>query len=130
MISGEWITAFVVAVITAFGTAMAAYRKGQANPAPSRDVTLKEPVPEVPFKRVYSPPSFSQHMDLARRVGELEIDVKTMRREQGEQFRRLLEVGEERKDKIFEKIDNMARGFHARVDQIMDDRKSKNRNNA
>jgi len=124
MISGEWITAFVVAVITAFGGAFAAYKKGQANPPPSREVTLKEPVAEVPVKRIYTPPTFSQHQDVVRRVGQLESDVRDIRTKQGEQFTRLLEVGEERKDKIFEKIDNMARGFHARVDQILNEGKA------
>jgi hypothetical protein len=30
-----------------------------------------------------------------------------------------MQVGEERKDKIMEKIDDVAKGFHSRVDQIV-----------
>lgn len=125
MISGEWITSVIVAVIGAIGGVIVAYKKGQANPNPSRDVNLKDPVPEVPVKRVYTPPTFSQHQDVVRRVSQLESDVREIRKEQAEHFTKLLEVGEERKDKIFEKIDNMARGFHARVDELIKDSKTK-----
>jgi len=129
-IPGEWITSLIVAVITAAGGVMVAYKKGQANPNVSRDVNLKEPIPEMPVKRIFTPPTFSQHQDVVRRVAALEMEAKEtrehfegqlrqIRNEQHEQFVKLMEAGEARKDMIFEKIESMARGFHHRVDQMM-----------
>ena len=130
LISGEWITSLIVAAITAVGGVFVAYKKGQANPNPGRDVNLKDPVPEVPIKRIYTPPTFSQHQDVVRRVAALELEAKEtrehfegqlrqIRNEQHEQFIKLMEAGESRKDMIFEKIESMARGFHHRVDQLV-----------
>jgi len=132
MISGDWLVAALLALIPVIGGVWIKAKKAGAKEA--GEVTLKEPVPEVPVKRVYTPPTFSQHQDVVRRVAQLEADAKEnrehfeqqlrdIRREQAEQFVKLMQAGEMRKDMIFEKIDSMARGFHARVDQIMDDKK-------
>lgn len=128
MISGEWLISFGKMVLVAAGPAGAAwiiaFKKGKASKTSTK---IEDPVPEVPVKRIYTPPTFSQHQDVVRRVGQLESDVRDIRQRQSEQFTKLLEVGEERKDKIFEKIDNMARGFHARVDQILNEGKTNTR---
>lgn len=108
-------------VITAIGIAAAgivtAFRKGQASPRQA--VTLQEPVPEVPVKRVYSPPTYYQHHALEKRVERVEGAVDQLRRDQAEQYRMLMNAGEERKDKIFEKMDGIARGWHQRMDVLM-----------
>lgn len=111
-----------VAAITAIGVAVAAvlkaYKAGVQKGA-ATETTIKDPVPEVPVRKVYSPPTFSQHMEIARRVDALEADQRVLRREMAEGFIKLMQVGEERKDKIMEKIDDVAKGFHSRVDQIV-----------
>ena len=127
MISGEWITAFVVAVVGAVGASLAAYKKGQASPK----MKIDEPVPEIPVRKVYTPPTFSQHQDLVRRVTMIEADAKAhreyveaqlrdIRREGGEQFVKLMTAGEQRKDAIMESMNDMVRAFHSRVDQLID----------
>lgn len=130
MISGEWITAFVVAVIGAMASGLVAWKKGEAKGRGDK-VTLQDPVPEVPVKRVYSPPTFSQHQDLVRRVTVIEHDAKEhrehmdaqlrdIRREQSEQFVKLMNAGEVRKDAIMDSMNDMVRNFHSRVDQLID----------
>ena len=131
MISGEWLTAFVVALVGAVGAALAAYKKGQASPK----VKIDEPVPEIPVRKVYTPPTFSQHQDLVRRVTMIEADAKAhreyveaqlrdIRREGGEQFVKLMTAGEQRKDAIMESMNDMVRAFHSRVDQLIDGHRS------
>lgn len=119
MISGEWLTAFVVAIIGAIGGVYVKMRGEVKKATETREVKLTEPVSEVPVKRVYSPPSFSQHMEIVRRVDALESDHRQLRKDMAENFLKLMEVGETRKDTIMEKIDDVAKGFHARVDQIV-----------
>jgi chromosomal replication initiation ATPase DnaA len=119
MVSGEWLTGFVVAIIGAVGGLYVKMRGDVKKAAESREVKLTEPVAEVPVKRVYSPPSFSQHMEIVRRVDALESDQRALRKDMAEGFLKLMEVGEERKDKIMTKIDDVAKGFHARVDQLV-----------
>lgn len=140
LISGAWLIQIVQVAIAAIGTAGAAWivalRKGRVEGARderSKSVTLQEPVPEVPVKRTYTPPTFYQHQELVRRVTALETDAKEhreyvetqlrdIRREGAEQFVKLMEAGETRKDTIMENMNAMMRSFHARVDQILDTR--------
>ena len=114
LVSGNWIIAVIGAVSTILGMFWA-HQRGKT----SQGVILNHPVPELPVRKVYSPPSFSQHMDLVRRIEVVESNVADLRRDQGQQFIRLMEVGEKRKDDILEKFEGVARGFHARVDQFM-----------
>jgi len=116
MISGNWIIGVIGAI--AAGVALV-LGKMQGRKEAARDVTLQAPVPEIPVKKVYSPPTFSQHMEIVRRVDALETDNRVLRREMADGFLKLMTVGEERKDKIMEKIDDVAKGFHSRVDQIV-----------
>jgi hypothetical protein len=125
-VSGKWIIALLVAVIPLIG---AVWIKAKA--AGRGETKISEPVPEIPTKRVYSPPTFSQHQDLVRRVGMLENETKEhreyveaqlrdIRREQNEQFVKLMNAGETRKDAIMESMNDMVRNFHSRVDQLID----------
>lgn len=117
MISGEWITGFVVAVIGAVG-AFLARQKGKAE-GRAETITLTDPMPEVPTKQVFSPPTYHQHEALAHRVTRVEVSVDQLRRDQQEQFTKLLQAGETRADRLAEKIDGVAVGFHRRVDQLL-----------
>jgi hypothetical protein len=128
MIPGEWITGIVVAIIGAVGSALVAYKKGAAAATLTK---LADPVPEVPVRKVYSPPTFYQHQELVRRVSVIEAEAKDhrehmetqlrdIRREQAEQFVKLMNAGEVRKDAIMESMNDMVRNFHSRVDQLID----------
>lgn len=121
MISGEWMLKVIAAIFTGAALVLGRYwgRKEGA-----QSITLQNPVPDVPVKRVYSPPSFSQHMDLVRRIEVVEGNVAELRRDQAIQFLKLMEVGERRKDDILERFDVVARGFHDRVDQIIKEGRS------
>jgi hypothetical protein len=140
MVSGEWITSFVVGVIGAASAALIAWKKGQAQ-GRGENITLKDPVPEVPVRKIYSPPTFAQHQDLERRVTCIERDAKEhrehmdaqlrdIRREQAEQFVKLMNAGEVRKDAIMDSMNNMVRAFHSRVDQLIDGRRLVNPNDS
>lgn len=118
MISGNWI----IAVIGALSTAVAMiYGKRQGVKEATSGVILQTPVPTVPTTKVFTPPTYSQHMEVVRRVERLETAHEELRRELGESFRKLIEVGEERKDKLMDKIESSARGFHERVNQIVNE---------
>jgi hypothetical protein len=130
MISGEWITAFVVAVIGAVASGLVAWKKGEAKGRGDK-VTLQEPVPEIPVKRVFSPPTFYRHQELVRRVASLENETKEhreyvegplrdIRRENGEQFVKLMNAGEDRKDKIMDGFAKDMARIHERMNKIFD----------
>lgn len=134
-ISGTWVLELVTKIFGGLavlaGAVWAAYKKGQKAPATETTATLKEPVPEIPTRRVYSPPTFYQHQELVRRVSLIEAEAKEhrehmeeqlrdIRREQSEQFVKLMTAGEARKDQIMENMNSMVRAFHARVDQLVD----------
>lgn len=136
MISGAWLIAIAKVVIIALGTAGAAWivalKKGEKQGAEKErsKVTLEDPVPEVPVKKVYSPPSFYQHMDLVRRVEKVELKTDQLaealvttateiRKQASENFVDILNAGHERENRLSEKLDGIARGFHGRVDELM-----------
>jgi hypothetical protein len=117
--NGLWVSA---ATIGAIGLAVAgivkAFKVGEAK-GKTQDVNLKDPVPEVPIKRVYSPPTFYQHQELVRRVSLIEAEAKEhrehmdaqlrdIRREQAEQFVKLMNAGEVRKDAIMDHMNHDA----------------------
>jgi hypothetical protein len=124
MISGNWLIGAGVALIPILGTVWIRAKKAGLSEA-KNNITIQTPVPTVPVSKVYSPPTFFQHTELARRVDKLEINheelSRELRREMGESFRRLMDVGEERKDKLMDKIDASAKGFHERVNQIVNE---------
>lgn len=119
-VSGNWLIAVLVATIPVIG---AVWLKGKHTglTEATNNVTIQAPVPIVPTSKVYSPPSFSQHMDAVRRIEKLELAHESLRKEVGMQFMKLIEVGEERKDKLIEKIESSAKGFHERVNQLVNE---------
>jgi hypothetical protein len=114
MISGEWIIAMITTLGVAIGGVIKAYKVGEAKGRGDK-VTLQEPVPEVPIRKVFTPPTFTQHQDLMRRVDVLEKGTQAhreyvegqfrdIRREGSEQFIKLMNAGETRKDAIMEEV--------------------------
>ena len=119
LISGVWITGLVVAVIGAVGSALVAYRKGAASVTETR---LASPVPEVPTRKVLTPPSWDAHRALVDRVTALEAVTQELRRETSQQYHELLKAGGERETHLSDKLDGIARGIHARIDEILQQR--------
>lgn len=119
LISGEWITGLVVAVIGAVGSALVAYRKGAASVTETR---LASPVPEVPTRKVLTPPSWDAHRALVDRVSALESAYSELRRDTTHQYQELLKAGGERETHLSDKLDGIARGIHARIDEILQTR--------
>ena len=116
MISGEWLITLVVAVIGALGSAMVAYKKGVASATVTR---IAAPVPEVPTRKVLTPPSWDAHKALCDRVATLEVETKELRRDMAGQYRELMQAGAAREQSITDKLDGIARGIHSRIDKLL-----------
>lgn len=116
-VDGAWLTAFVVAVLGAVGSVLAK-RSGKAEGMRDK-VTLENPVPEIPIKRVYSPPTYHQHQELERRMEKVEVDMVAIRRELSEQFKELLISNEARSERLMTRLDQVAREIHGRVDDFI-----------
>lgn len=115
LVEGEWITGFIVAIITAVGGAFVAYRKGQA----SQQISLNPPIPTVPTQKVTTPPTWDQFLGHDRRIETLEHTVAEVRRDQAVQFRELLEAGATRESRLSEQIGSSMRTIHARIDEVL-----------
>lgn len=107
--------------VTAVGGAVVLVVKALKARMQRAKVTLQEPVPDVPvtMTRKYSPPTFSQHMDAVRRIDRLEHTVGEIRREAAESYKELMLAGENRTNRMLDKLDDVARAFHARVDDLI-----------
>jgi len=116
MIPGEWMTSLIVAVISSVGAAIVAYKKGAAA---AQDVSLKSPVPEVPTRKVFTPPSWDAHKALMDRVTCLERVTQELARDMSSQYRELMKAGSAREQNLSDKLDGIARGIHARIDEYL-----------
>lgn len=122
MIPGSWVLSLVGLIIT---TVLSIVFKSQANAAAERakqaeekvkTMRLEDPVPTVPVVKIQGPVSWFQHEGLERRVSVLEQEFKTMEERQASQYLSLLNAGHEREVNIKDKIDGVAREWHARLD--------------
>lgn len=121
MISGNWILAMIGAITTA---AAAFFGKQQGKKEAAR-TQIESPVPEVPTRKVSTPPSYDAHRALEHRVNRLEADmqqlaneIKAIRSEQHSQFVQLMAAGAERQLAINEKIEGFANAIHRRIDDV------------
>lgn len=115
LVEGEWITAFIVAVIGAVGSALIAYQRGRS----SQPMTLQQPVPIVPTSKVFTPPTWDQFQGHHKRIESLEHTVSEMRRDQAIQFREFLQALSGQELRLGEKVDGLATTVHTRVDQVL-----------
>jgi hypothetical protein len=125
MVSGDWITNFVVAVVGAAGASLLAWKKGKAK-GRGEKITLTDPVPTVPMSKVSTPPSWDAHKALCDRVtrqesisNELRHDLSEVRKDMAGQYRELMLAGAAREQSLSDKLDGIARGIHARIDKII-----------
>lgn len=112
LISGEVVVAIIGAIFSG-GALWIGKILGERKAAPTR---LVKPVPTVPVQRVPSAVTFHQHEALDRRVGRLEEEVKQLARDQAEQFKDILEAGQERERRLADKMDSQTRELHGRLD--------------
>jgi hypothetical protein len=124
MISGNWLIAVIGAI--AAGIALVIGKKQGRAEAEENNVTIKHPVPTVPMSKVSTPPTWDAHVALCDRVtrqevisNELRHDLSEVRKDMEHQYRELLAAGHERERNITDKLDGVARGIHARIDEIM-----------
>jgi len=107
--------------LAAIGTGVALVIRAARERVKNAKMTLQEPVPDIPvtMTRKYNPPTFSQHMEVVRRVCTLESTVQEIRREAAENYKELMAAGESRTNRMLDKMDDVARGFHSRVDDLI-----------
>lgn len=116
LISGEWLTGLIVAVIGAMGSALVAYKKGAAS---KQDISLQSPVPTVPTQKVSTPPSWDAHRALCDRVTRVEETTQELRRDMASQYRELMRAGAERERSLSDKLDGIASGIHSRINELI-----------
>lgn len=104
-----WVTTFVAMVL-------AAVFKVQAEKA--KAVRLDTPVPTVPTSKVPGVVTWDHLNPLIQRIDRLERHIDEVRREQSDQFKELLEAGATRESRLVDKIDDVARAIHARIDVV------------
>ena len=126
MISGNWIVAVIGALASAFALF---YGKRQGLKEATNNVTLQNPMPELPIRKLLTPPSWDAHRALMDRVLVLEAatlelrkDSAELRRETNLQYHELLKAGGERETHLSDKLDGIARSIHARIDELMQPR--------
>jgi hypothetical protein len=122
MISGQWI----IAVIGAAASAVALVIGKMQGRKEAQRTTLESPVPEVPTRKVSTPPSWDAHRALCDRVLRLEDDMKSLHQEvkkgmeaQADQFRQLMVAGADRELRISEKLEGFASAIHRRIDETL-----------
>jgi len=122
MISGNWI----IMVIGAISTGIALVIGKMQGRKEAQRTTLESPVPEVPTRKVSTPPSWDAHRALCDRVLRLEEDMKSLHQEvkkgteaQADQFRQLMVAGADREIRISEKLEGFASAIHRRIDETL-----------
>lgn len=122
LISGDWILKLVAAV----GAASALVIGKIWGRREAEGVIVRDPVPEVPTRKVSTPPSWDAHTALCDRMtrqevisNELRHDLGEVRKDMAQQYRELMHAGHERETNITDKLDGMARGIHARIDELI-----------
>jgi len=118
-ISGDWLIALIGTVVLSLGgVALQFWRAGKI--AGKREsVTITEPVPTFPFRKVLSPPTFEQHNALEKRVDRIDQRVDQLENNLSKQFRDLMIAGQERELRLAELIREEVRSIHVRVDAII-----------
>lgn len=121
-ISGNWLIAVIGAI--ASGAALIIGRMQGTRKA--RTTTIESPVPEVPTRKVSTPPSWDAHRALCDRVSrneeaiaEVRRDMADVRREVVDNYKEILQAGADRERSLSDKLDGIARGIHARIDTII-----------
>lgn len=110
-ISGEALTTIFTAIVSAGGALILKSR--------IPFFRIGSPVPTVPVQKVGTPVTYEQHRALEKRVDEHQRTIEQLRTETGEQYRTLLEAGQNREIRIRDTISASARATHERIDAVV-----------
>lgn len=102
-----WVSTFVAMVL-------AAVFKVQAEKA--KALKIEDPVPTVPTRKVPGIVTWDHLQPLIARMDRLERHIDDVRKEQSDQFKELLEAGSAREQRLIDKVDDVARAIHSRID--------------
>jgi hypothetical protein len=104
-----WVTTFVLGVLgLVFGKVW-----GKREATATR---LEDPVPTVPTRKVPGIVTWDHLQPLIQRMDRLERHIDDVRKEQSDQFKELLEAGAAREQRLVDKVDDVARAIHSRID--------------
>lgn len=113
MISGNWIVHVIGAIATGAALFWGKGQRDRAKAAETETVIKGQPIGVVKHQQ---PVTWSDHINLVRRVDRIDQHLDAMRKEGSEQFKDLLEAASSREARIIDKIDDVARAIHARID--------------
>lgn len=112
-IPGDWVLALVGLIITTLLGGLVGKKIGKTE---AQGMRLEEPVPTVPTRKVPGLVTWDHLQPLIQRMDRLERHIDDVRKEQSDQFKELLEAGAAREQRLVDKVDEMARAIHARID--------------
>ncbi len=113
-VSGEIVVAIIGAIFTGLGVL---YGKQREKSQQKNEITVKDqPIGVVKHQPVVT---WADHMNLLRRVDKHDQHIDDLRKEMAEQFKGLLEAASNRESRIIDKLDNVARSIHQRIDQAL-----------
>lgn len=110
-ISATAVTGIISAIFAGLGLLAGKFieKKKQSN-----EVTvLNQPVGVVKHQPAVT---WADHAGLVRRVDRIDSHLDQLRKESSDQFKDLLEAASSREARIIDKIDDVARAIHARID--------------
>lgn len=120
MISGNWLILVIGALFSGAALLLGKVQgKKEGLKEATNNITLQSPVPEVPTRKVSTPPSWDSHRALMDRVTALEVVTQELRRDAAHQYHELMTAGAAREQSISDKLDGIARGIHSRIDDLM-----------
>lgn len=112
-------------ITTILGVVLGFVFKIQANAAAERakqaeekvkSLRVEEPVPTVPTRKVPGAVTWDSFAPLVARMDRMERHLDDVRKEQSDQFKELLEAGAAREQRLVDKVDDVARALHSRID--------------
>lgn len=104
-----WVTTFVLGVLGLVFGKVWGKREAQG-------MRLEEPMPTVPTRKVAGAVTWDSFAPLVARMDRLERHLDDVRKEQSDQFKELLEAGAAREQRLVDKVDDVARALHSRID--------------
>jgi hypothetical protein len=125
-LSGAWVLALLgkifAGAVLIIGAVFTGVKRGEKKEREKvkGQISLEPPIPEVPVRKVMTPVTYEQHKALADRMTKAEVEIKEVRAAQSSQFVKILEAGQERETRLTDKLDNIARAIHARIDANID----------
>lgn len=112
-ISGNWIIHVIGTIATAAALFWGKSQRDRAKAAETETTIKGQPIGVVKHQQ---PVTWADHINLVRRVDRIDLHLDQMRKESSDQFKDLLEAASGRESRIMDKIDDVARAIHARID--------------